>query len=469
MQSAVAGYISKILEEKGFESFAVGGGVRDHFLGLPPHDVDIATNALPENVKAAFEEQGLRVIETGIKHGTVTVHFHTTYYYIEGEIPAGTSVEITTYRVDGEYSDGRRPENVRFTGNIEEDLARRDFTMNAIAFNPQQLTYTDPFYGIVDIKKKTIRAVGNAKERFLEDGLRPLRALRFQAQLGFKLDSEIVEAFKDAEVIETIKKVSIERVREEILKGLKTNAPLDFVLALYEHRLLDLYIPELIAGEDIPQPKKFHKFQVLNHSFAVLDKFAQFSKDPVLRLVALLHDVGKPISWNQSTEDPHFYGHEDTGAEAIEVIFRRLKFSNEEIETAKSLVANHMKFYDPQWSDAKVKRWINEVGKERVDAQIALHKADLYGTFVRSRWAELPLYDELLERAKTIIAKAEALTVRDLKLNGFDLMALGFQGQQIAVIKNALLEKVLENPSLNTKEQLKELVLELATDPFIKG
>jgi tRNA nucleotidyltransferase (CCA-adding enzyme) len=463
----LAYYFADILAKEGYQAFVVGGGVRDELLGRVAHDIDIATNASPEEVVSIFEHVGQKAIPTGIKHGTVTIVIQKPYtfevpFWVEQKgflnVPNGTTVEITTFRKDGDYSDGRHPDSVEFGNNIEEDLARRDFTINAIAKNPLTGEYVDPFGGQADLEAGIVRAVGNAKARFLEDGLRPLRAVRFSAQLNFLIATETGNAIVDSDVVENIKRVSLERVRDEILKGLGTDKAFEFAMLLYEYRLLDLYLPELLAGENMPQPKKFHRLDVLNHSLAVLAKYAEYIKNPELRLIALLHDIGKPVSWNKSETEPHFYGHEDTGAELIEQVLRRLKFDNDTITTGRSLVQNHMDFYKPEWSDGKVKKWINKVGKERVEAQIFLHKADTYGTYVRDRWVELPLYDQLLSRAKTIIAKEEAMSVRDLELNGYDIMAMGFKGQQIAKIKNALLEKVLEDPTLNTKEQLAKLV-----------
>lgn len=437
------------LREKGHRAWIVGGCVRDLLRGARAGDWDVATSARPEEVMRAFR----RVIPTGIQHGTVTVHLHGS----EGE----GSFEVTTLRGETTYTDGRRPDAVVFVDDIVADLARRDFTVNAIALDPLRegdAALIDPFDGHVDLQRKVLRAVGDASQRFAEDGLRALRAARFVATLDFELDPATAAAIRPA--LDTYRKVSAERVRDEWMKALKARAPSRAFEVMREHGLLEVSAPELLPQYGCEQ-NKWHRYDVWYHAMACVDACAG---DPVLRLSALLHDVGKPATraFSDKTQDWTFYEHERVGAELIDPVLARLRFSNDERTRVTHLVRNHLVCYDGSWSDAAVRRWIRRIGRERLDDLYSLNEADVRGKD-RDATPDLGPLTELKARVAEIIAKGEALTARDLAIGGKELMEqLGMRpGPRMGVLLDRLLEDVLEEPSRNTPEALLARAAEL--------
>lgn len=427
------------LRERRHRAWIVGGCVRDLLRGAPVADWDVATDARPEQVMKAFR----RVIPTGIQHGTVTVHMPET----EG----GGQFEVTTLRGETTYSDGRRPDSVVFVDDIVADLARRDFTVNAIAIDPVDGTVIDPFDGRGDLERKTLRAVGKAEDRFSEDGLRALRAVRFVATLEFDLDPITAAAIRPA--LPTYEKVSAERVRDEWIKALKAKRPSRAFDAMREHGLLEATAPELLPQVDCGQ-NKWHRYDVWRHALACVDACAG---DPVLRLSALLHDVGKPATkaWSDKTQDWTFYDHERVGAEMVDPLMQRLRFSNDERERAVHLVRHHLVCYSSEWSDAAVRRWMRKIGRDRLDDLYALNEADL-----RSKDLDAPTdlsgLSELKERVKQVVTRGEALAVKDLAIGGRDLMSeLGMKpGPKMGEVLDRLLEEVLEEPTRNEREAL---------------
>lgn len=444
MQLAKA--IAEILNNSNYEAYIVGGTVRDLMLFRPPKDLDMATNAKPEAVGEIFRKVGANVIETGIKHGTVTV-------IMDSQAP----VEITTYRVDGKYSDGRHPDSVEYVSSLYDDLARRDFTINAMAINPVTEVIEDPFDGMGDINKAVIHAVGNPQERFNEDGLRALRAARFAGQLGYMVHGETFEAMTTPETKATLALVSRERVRDEILKGLGGKFPTIFVTMLAGSGLLYEILPEVKAMKGLPQPEKYHKHDVLTHSFMAMTKMSDLTEDPFLRLMALLHDIGKNPDTLTFGDDgrPHYYKHDLIGSEIIGKVMSRLKMTSEQIDKAKRLVANHLMFYNDNWTDAQIRRWVNRVGVDLVDAQISLAIADLIAHDKPERILAASAYINLNHRLSII--RNPGMTVRDLAINGHDLMALGYKGRSIGAIQKRLLDAVIEDPSINTREILLDI------------
>ena len=441
----------KVFEENGFQAYLVGGAVRDLILKKPCSDWDVATNATPEQVMSMFKF----VVPTGIAHGTVTVHFHKT------------EIEVTTFRTESEYSDGRHPDKIAYASTIEEDLSRRDFTMNAIAVNLRNGKICDPFGGRKDIRKKVIRTVGIPNERFMEDGLRPIRALRFASQLNFCIEKDtFLEIFKP-DIQKKITSISIERFRDEFLKMLKSEKPSVGLKLMEETGILKLFIPEfeICRGCIQGDGRGFHDFDVMDHLIYACDGAPK--NNYKVRLAALFHDIGKPsckrvIENEKDGQLFTFYNHDNEGAKVTEKILRRLKFSNEEIADVSHLVKNHMFHYESSWSDAAVRRFIVRVGLQYMDDLFDLRVADVFGmhnnqvNLRNSTTSENIL--ELKERIEKITEKQNALSLKDLCVNGKDLMDIGIpSGKKIGVVLNELFEAVLEDPDMNSREKLLKL------------
>lgn len=442
-----------IFKSNGFESYLVGGAVRDMILGKSASDWDLTTNAKPEDVIRIFK----KVIPTGIAHGTVTVHF------------MGKEIEVTTFRSEGKYSDGRHPDNVSFDTTLDEDLSRRDFTINAIAANLEDGKIVDLFGGKNDIEKKIIRTVGNAHDRFMEDGLRPIRAIRFSAQLGFEIEDETLKAIENSCVQEKIKSISIERFRDELIKILKTDVPSVALHLLEKTGILKIFIPELCECRGCSQKdvRGFHEFDVLDHNFYTCD--GADKTNFTVRLAALFHDIGKKDArtvekreWPEGSGNIvdliHFHKHEIYSAEQTEKILTRLRFPNNEIERVVHLIRHHMFFFEENWSDAAVRRFIVRIGPENINDLFELRKADIYGMH-REKWnpqsSSAKGIDSLKKRISEIESQKNALSLKDLAVNGKDLIQAGIPaGKELGKILNSLFEAVLENPEMNKKDVL---------------
>jgi len=438
--------ICKQLKAHGHEAYVVGGCVRDLLLGKDAADWDVTTDAKPEEVQAIFP----RVIPTGIQHGTVTVLVH------------GEPFEVTTFRGEGAYSDGRRPDTVEFVSDIVADLARRDFTVNAIALDPDDGRVIDPYEGQKDLERKVIRAVGVPLERFREDGLRVLRAARFTATLEFALDPDTERAIEPS--LDVFKKVSQERVRDEWIKAMKAKRPSRAFDVMQKNGILAVTCPEMLEGVGMEQ-NKWHAYDVWRHGMECLDACPG---DPILRIAAMLHDVGKPRSraFSDKTKDWTFYDHERIGAVMADPICQRLRFSNEERERIVHLVRNHLFHYTSEWNDATVRRFIKRIGKERLEDLYALNEADVRAKG-RDATPDLSALTALKAHVERVIAAGDALNVRDLAIGGRDLMTeLGLPpGPAIGRILNALLEEVIVDPAKNTRDTLLAIAKQLSTAP----
>ncbi|MGO9839497.1 MAG: CCA tRNA nucleotidyltransferase [Polyangiaceae bacterium] len=423
------------LRAHGKRAWIVGGCVRDLFLGRAASDWDVATDARPKELVAIFP----RAIPTGIEHGTVTV------------VKAGHHYEVTTLRGEGTYSDGRRPDWVTFVDEITADLARRDFTVNAIALDPLDGKVIDPHAGRDDLERGVLRAVGNARERFAEDGLRVLRAARFVATLELSLDPETEAAIRPT--LETYRKVAAERVRDEWVKAMKARSPSRAFEVMRRTGILEVTCPELLEGVGMEQ-NRWHAYDVWRHGLECMDACAG---DPILRIAALLHDVGKPKTraWSDKTADYTFYDHDRVGAEIAEPVAAKLRFSNEDRARIVSLVRNHLFHYSNDWGDSAVRRWIRRVGRERLEDLYALNEADVRAKG-RDCVADLDALAHLKVHVARVLAEGAALSTRDLKVNGHDLMReLGVSpGPVIGEILDALLEVVTNDPSVNDREAL---------------
>lgn len=425
--------IASIFFNAGFSAYLVGGAVRDWFLGKPCKDYDIATDAEPKEVQALFR----KTIPTGIAHGTVTILYK------------GEKIECTTFRCEADYSDGRRPQKINYVRSIEEDLSRRDFTMNAIAVSLKDGSIVDPFEGVKSIKSKTIKTVGSPLDRFGEDGLRPIRAIRFASQLGFKIEEETLKAIPLS--IEVCKKVSIERFRDEFVKMLLSEHPIISLRLLEDTGLLKVFLPELSDCRGVEQ-KGMHSFDVLDHSFLSCDAAPQ--DNPIVRLAALFHDIGKVSTREKNEYGAYtFYKHEAVSEKLTKKIMQRLKFPNKEIEEVSHLVGLHMFHYTEDWSDAAVRRFIVRAGVENIPNLFDLRRADGFG--MTGQAPDLSNLVSFKKRLEKVIAEDSALSLKDLAVGGRELMEIGIPaGPKLGIILQKLFEAVLEDPSQNTKAQL---------------
>jgi len=438
--------ICKELRNAGERAWVVGGCVRDTLRGQKVNDWDVATSALPQKVQKIFR----KVIPTGIEHGTVTVLWK------------GGAYEVTTLRGEGAYSDGRRPDEVVFVEDIDRDLARRDFTVNAIAYDPVDGRLADPFNGLDDMHHNVLRAVGNPNERFREDGLRILRGARFVATLDFELEEATEAAFRGA--LDTFRKVSPERVREEWLKTMKARAPSRAFEVMRRTGILEVTYPELLEQVGCEQ-NQWHAFDVWGHTMRVLD---ESEPDPIERIAALLHDVAKPRTRAKSekTGDWTFYHHEKVGADMADRWLRDYRFSNQERDLVVSLVRHHLICYSSEWTDSAVRRFIKGVGVDGVEPLLRLGKADALGKG-RHVDEELAALEELHTRIDQSIQEGNALSTRDLAVGGEDVIQHleGGAGPRVGEILRALLDRVIEDPSLNTRDKLLPLVEKLVAEP----
>lgn len=438
MRIALPEKVSRILDtlmQAGFEAYAVGGCVRDSILGKTPQDWDITTSAKPDEVKKIFP----KTIDTGIAHGTVTV-------MLERE-----GFEVTTYRIDGKYEDSRHPKEVTFTPNLLEDLKRRDFTINAMAYNHRD-GLVDAFDGIGDLERKIIRCVGNPMERFDEDALRMMRAVRFAAQLGFSIDAQTIEAIK--KLAPTLKKISAERIQTELVKLLVSSHP-EEMRTLYETGITAVMLPEFDAMMETAQNNPHHMYTVGEHTIAALQNIAE---DKVLRLTMLLHDVAKPVC---RTEDDkgihHFYNHPKMGSKMAGNILRRLKFDNDTTDRVCRLVEWHDD--NPPVTEKSIRRAMVRLGTEAYPAIFAVKRADILAQSAYHRTEKLKYVDEYEKCCQKILEQKQCLCLKDLAVTGGDLIAAGMKpGKEMGKVLKELLDIVLEDPKKNQKEILLAVV-----------
>ncbi len=462
--------ILSTLYENRFQGYIVGGAVRDVMQKKPVYDWDFTTNAVPQQIQNLFRESFY-----DNEFGTVRVA--GKHLNIQFQLPSSDwddiLFDITTYRTESGYSDRRRPDTVRWGTDIHEDLSRRDFTINAMAFKPKsaerlkqavkiskgrstvdlRMTIVDPYYGRVDLSKKLIKTVGDPDMRFNEDALRMIRAIRIGSQLAFQVEGKTLESIRKNSGL--LRHVSWERTRDELLKIICSEYPADGVLLLHSSGLLDYILPELLESRDVPQAGH-HIYDVWTHSIESLRHCP--STDPLVRLAALLHDVGKPRAFRDTDGKITFYNHEMIGAKMVLSIADRLRLSKKEKERLYTLVRWHMFAYDPKMTDASIRRFIRRVGVENINDMMLLRVGDRKGggskaTSWRLRELQQRIGDQLYE----------PMTVRDLKINGHDLMkALGMEpGPKIGEILNTLFEEVMEDSKNNEREYLLQRAKEL--------
>ncbi len=428
-----AAKILQTLHEAGFEAYIVGGCVRDSLLGREPEDWDITTSARPQQVKKLFR----RTVDTGIAHGTVTV------------MDKGEGYEVTTYRIDGEYEDGRHPKQVSFTSLLSEDLRRRDFTINAMAYSREE-GVIDLFHGIEDLRQGVIRAVGDPAERFSEDALRIMRAVRFAAQLQYDIEPRTREAL--AAIAPNLQKISAERIQTELTKLLLSDRPQDLRIA-WESGMTAYFLPELDRCMETQQHNPHHCYSVGEH---ILHALPQVRKDKVLRLTMLLHDIGKPDCHTRDEEGiDHFHGHPQISAQMAERILRRLKYDNDTIRSVTTLVEYHGIKIDN--TPAAMRHAIAQVGESLFPLLFEVKRAD-GAAQAPGRLAEkeeqLAIWKQLYEE---IYARGDCLCLKQLAVTGKDLLEAGMKpGREMGQVLQRMLEDVLEEPSHNEKAYLLE-------------
>ena len=448
--------VSQIIEElnaSGFDAYAVGGCVRDSLLGRKPEDWDITTSANPYQVKTIFP----RTVDTGIQHGTVTVMFGKEGF------------EVTTYRVDGEYEDNRHPKQVEFTTQLKEDLRRRDFTINAMAYN-HMVGLVDEFDGLSDLQERRVRCVGSAIERFDEDALRILRAVRFSAQLDFSIEEETLVAVKEKAV--NLKNISAERIREELNKLLLSNHPKKLLVA-QATGITSIVLPEFDAMLLTEQQNHHYIYTVGRHCIEALHYFAnkypyrndeenvKFSKkqQQIMRWALLLHDVGKLKKKSIGKDgEGHFYGHASESADMAKAILRRLKFDNETIDYVTRLIYYHDYRYEV--TPAGMRKAMNRIGADLMELLFELQIADVMSQNPDYRLNKLDTIDKARSLYYEIVSQQHCVSLKTLAISGSDLISIGFQpGKEIGMKLNSLLELVIEHPELNKKDTLMQLAM----------
>jgi len=427
--------IISTLTNAGFEAYAVGGCVRDTILGRTPGDWDITTSAKPDQIKQIFG----RTVDTGIEHGTVTILIDKDGF------------EVTTYRIDGEYKDARHPDSVIFTRSLIEDLKRRDFTINAMAYNETE-GLIDVFDGIKDLQKGIIRCVGDPYERFTEDALRMMRAVRFAAQLGFTIEKSTKDAI--CALSGSMAKISAERIQVELVKLLISNHP-EEIKTLYETNITKVILPEFDLMMETPQNNKHHQYNVGEHT---IESLKQIRADKVLRLTMLFHDVAKPAS--QTTDHhgaSHFYGHPKLGVVMAKAIFKRLKFDTDTTNRVLKLVEWHDD--NPPVTPENIRKRMNRIGLEQYPYLFEVKRADVLAQSEYRRKEKLVYIDAYEKMYETILNNHECVTLKDLAVSGKELIAIGMKpGKKIGETLDLLLELVLIEPNKNTKEFLMEYV-----------
>lgn len=429
--------IIKNLQRHGYDTYAVGGCVRDSILNRKPEDWDITTSAKPEQVKRIFR----RTVDTGIEHGTVTV------------LIGKDGFEVTTYRVDGLYEDGRHPKEVTFTSRLEEDLKRRDFTINAMAYNDDE-RLVDAFGGMRDLNYHLIRCVGDPKERFSEDALRILRAVRFSAQLAFPIEPETAEAIKS--LAPNLEKISAERIQAELVKLLVSDHP-ERIQDACELGITKVVLPEWDDMVGVKQNTPHHKYDVAAHTVHALQNV---KNDKVLRLTMLFHDMGKPVmkTTDENGRD-HFKGHAIASEQIAKTVMKRLKFDNDTIRKVTKLVAYHDYRMEP--TGANVRRAMHEIGVELFPYYLAVRLADTKAQSSYERRGKLENIIQIRELYRNALRNKECVTLKDLAVTGTDLINLGIApGKELGTLLNELLDMVIEDPAWNQKGKLCDYVKE---------
>ena len=431
--------IMSVIREYGATSYVVGGCVRDSILGREPHDWDICTSMLPGKLLVEFEEKGYRVIPTGLQHGTITAHLN------------GSNYEITTFRRDGKYSDGRHPDTVEFTSDLIYDLERRDFTINAMAYNSEE-GLVDPYCGYEDIQDRRIRCVGNPDDRFQEDGLRILRALRFSVQLNFFIDEFTESSMLDNK--ELINNISIERINSEFVKMIDAEYISSFVIYSY-NRIISEFIPEIVPMVSFDQHNPYHYLDVFAHSCQVLTICKIYNADLITKLAAFFHDIGKPHCYQDDENGiRHFKGHGKVSADMTDAIMRRLKFDNNTRDKVVQLVYYH----DVSFEVGKkyVRRWLNKIGVDQFKRLLVLRRADIMGQSKYYREERIQKLDTVKDCLEEVLKEKPAFSIKDLEIDGEDIMKYMLMDEcpEVGYWLKHILKQVIDGHLQNNREDL---------------
>jgi len=433
------------LVNAGYEAYVVGGCVRDSILGREPDDWDITTSALPAEVKSLFPV----TIDTGIKHGTVSI------------LLGKETFEVTTYRLDGKYEDGRHPKEVTFTPSLEEDLKRRDFTINAMAYN-DKAGIVDLFEGQKDLERGVIRCVGDSDKRFEEDALRVMRAIRFSAQLGYSIDPLTSTAMRNH--ANNLRKISAERIRVELVKLLESKHP-EKIEEAYDLGLTKIILPEFDAAMQTAQNNPHHCYSVGKH---IVHTMMSVSDDRILRITMLLHDLGKPLTKETDANGiDHFHGHAQVGAKMADAILKRLRFDNDTIKTVTKLVEFHDYGITVVPTETIVRRAVNKIGEDLFPLFLEIRRADILGQSTYDRERKLDILRAWIETYQLILERRNCVSLKSMAVTGKDIIELNMdvKGPMIGEVLAALLEEVLDNPDRNNKEYL----LKRAREIIVKG
>lgn len=423
------------------EAYVVGGCVRDSLLGLEPHDWDICTSATPEEMKEYFTHCSVRTIDTGIKHGTITVDMERAGMF-----------EVTTFRIDGDYSDMRRPDSVQFTQSIYQDLARRDFTINAMAFN--QAGLIDPFHGREDLENKIISCVGNPDDRFSEDALRILRALRFASTYGFRIDDKTAESIHKNKY--KLKYIAAERICSELCKMLKGEGILDVMLQFSD--VFAIIIPELEPCIGFEQNNRFHQYTVYEHIAHAVANYK--GEDTSINVVLLLHDIGKPLCYTEDENGGHFHGHAVPSRDIAETVLNRLRFDNKTKNEVLELVLYHDSVIEP--TPKIVRKWLNKIGQHRLCQFIDVRLADIKAHAEGTQEPRLERCYALGTVMALVLEEQQCFSMKDMEIKGGDILSLGVpQSPRVGEILDALLEKVIAGEIPNERSTLLEEAVKL--------
>ena len=422
------------LEASGYEAYVVGGCVRDSLLGIVPHDWDICTSAVPSEIESCFEDR--RIVETGLQHGTVTI------------IEDGVSYEVTTFRIDGKYSDSRHPDKVTYTKDIDSDLSRRDFTFNAMAYN-ERVGLIDPFGGAFDLIRGEISCVGNANDRFKEDALRIMRALRFASTYGFTISERTNEAIHINKKL--LNNIAAERIREELCKIVMGKGVLGVLLNYSD--IIATIIPEIEPCIGFQQNNPYHQYTVYDHIAHAVSNYS--GDDQSVKLALLLHDIGKPLCYTEDEKGGHFYGHGVYCHDVAEKVMERLRFDNRTSDEVLTLVLYHDAIIEP--TTKAIKRWLNKIGPQRFCQLMDVRMADILAHTKGTQASRVDKCNMVKAVLEQVIEEEQCFSISDLAINGHNIMDLGVQeGKRVGEILKKLLDAVIAEDIENEHTALVE-------------
>jgi len=435
-------YIITKLEDSGFEAYAVGGCIRDSLMDKEPKDWDVCTSAFPEQMMDVFKNE--RIVETGLKHGTITILLNDSSY------------ECTTYRVDGKYTDNRHPDKVKFVDVLKRDLARRDFTINAMAYNPKT-GLVDYYTGQQDLENEIVKCVGNPNKRFKEDALRIMRALRLASEIGFSIDNDTAQAMVDNKGL--LSNISVERIAAELNKFIVgENAD---VLIMNHQAIFTEIIPDLTPTIQFEQNTPYHCYDVFTHT---IQSVKNAPPNVTIKLTMLLHDIGKPSCYTEDENgDGHFYGHAAVSAETAEQVLKRLRYDNDTIDTVKNLVLHHGT--ELLACNKNIKRWLNRIGEEQLRQLIQVKKADAMAQAYEHGEQKLVMLEKVNIMLDDILEQQQCFSLKDLVVNGRDMIEFGIvEGKQIGTTLNKLMDMIIDEELENERDALLEKALEIMTE-----